>query len=95
MNPFIIEESQAHYQEHVDAAEAWRLERAARVATPGLADRVRAAIGDRLGDADDSVHRARPGQPLNGLLSADFEYGLTGCGQSVIANRRSAPATTT
>jgi len=49
MNPFIIEESQAHYQEHVDAAEAWRLERAARVATPGLADRVRAAIGDRLG----------------------------------------------
>ena len=48
MNPFIIEESQAHYQEHVDAAEAWRLERAARVATPGLADRGRAAIGDRL-----------------------------------------------
>ena len=48
MNPFIVEESQTWYQARVDAAEAWRLAWATRVATPGLADRVRAAIGDRL-----------------------------------------------
>jgi len=31
MNPYFVEESQARYQERVDAAEAWRLEQTARV----------------------------------------------------------------
>ena len=48
MNPYIVEESQARYQERVDAAEAWRLEQMTRVANIGLYNRVWAAIGERL-----------------------------------------------
>jgi hypothetical protein len=48
MNPYIVEESQARYQERVDAAEAWRLEQTARAANIGLYNRVWAAIGERL-----------------------------------------------
>jgi hypothetical protein len=48
MNPYIVEESQACYQERVDVAEAWRLEQMARVANNGLYNRVWAAIGERL-----------------------------------------------
>jgi hypothetical protein len=48
MNPYIVEESQARYQERVDAAEAWGLEQMARVANIGSYNRVWAAIGERL-----------------------------------------------
>jgi hypothetical protein len=48
MNPYIVEESQARYQERVDAAAAWRLEQTARVANIGLYNRVWAAIGERV-----------------------------------------------
>ena len=48
MNPYIVEESQARYQERVEVAEAWRLEQMARVANIGLYNRVWAAIGERL-----------------------------------------------
>jgi hypothetical protein len=97
MNPFIVEESQARYQARVDAAEAWRLEQAARAATTGMAMRLRdrRRSFDRLGDAGEGAGCARRGQPVNGSLSADVEYELTGCGRSVIVNRRSALAATT
>jgi hypothetical protein len=36
MNPYAVEESQARYQEPVNAAEAWRLQQTARAATIGL-----------------------------------------------------------
>jgi hypothetical protein len=48
MNPYIVEESRARYQERVDAAEAWRLEQTARAANIGLSNWVWAAIGERL-----------------------------------------------
>ena len=48
MNPYIVEESQARYQQRVDAAEAWRLEQTARAANIGFYNRVWAAIGERL-----------------------------------------------
>ena len=48
MNPYIVEESQARYQEWVDVAEVWRLEQMARFANIGLYNRVWAAIGERL-----------------------------------------------
>ena len=48
MNPYIVEESQARYQEQVDAAEARRLEQTARAANIGLYNRVWTALGERL-----------------------------------------------
>jgi len=48
MNPYIVEESQARYQERVDVAEAWRLAQMARAANISLYHRVWAAIGERL-----------------------------------------------
>jgi len=48
MNPYIVEESQARYQERVDTAEVWRLEQTARAANIGLYNWVWAAIGERL-----------------------------------------------
>ena len=48
MNPYIVEESQARYQERVDAAQAWRLKQTARAANSGLYNRMWAAIGERL-----------------------------------------------
>ena len=48
MNPYIVEESQARYQERVDAAEAWRLEQTARDANIGLYNLVWAAISERV-----------------------------------------------
>ena len=48
MNPYVVAESQARYQERVDGAEAWRLEQMARATNIGLYNRVWAAIGERL-----------------------------------------------
>ena len=48
MNPYIVEESRARYQERVDVAEAWRLEQMAWGANTDLYDQVWAAIGERL-----------------------------------------------
>ena len=36
MNPYVVEESRTHYQEPVDAAEAWQLQLTARAATIGF-----------------------------------------------------------
>jgi hypothetical protein len=69
MNPYIVEESQARYQERVDVAEAWRLEQMARVANIGLYNRVWAAIGERLialGDTGQGAGDARHRQSIMG-----------------------------
>ncbi|HEU5098826.1 MAG TPA: hypothetical protein VFU22_07400 [Roseiflexaceae bacterium] len=48
MNPYIVEESQARYQQRVDTAEVWRLEQTVRAAHSGVSNRMWAAIGERL-----------------------------------------------
>ena len=48
LSPYIVEESQQRHQERIVAANAWRLEQAARAERPAQLVRLRVALGARL-----------------------------------------------